>query len=207
MKMKKFLVMCLAALLVLSITACGTAAGGSQPSDITSSSQTEEDSSSNSDSDSDSSEIVPEMITGTLYAPFSQNDVLEVDFNYEEGTCTPESIADALTEWTGLVFDISSSMEGDIVMVDWKSSSSFAEGEPPAPQKEGFEFYDQETMRWFMLNSLCSSIQANMEASDVFYSIEGGDLNDLGLDQDFNPAVAYNRISNSNVVVIFGGEG
>lgn len=52
-----------------------------------------------------------------------------------------------------------------------------------------------------IINSLCSSIRVNMGVSDVFYSIEGGDLNDLGLDQDFNPAIAYNRIDNTNVVI------
>jgi len=199
--MKKILVIGIAIIFALSMVACGKDTGGSQSSgsDITSQSP-----SKNSTSGTDSTETDSDMITGTLYAPFAKADVREIDFGYEEGTCTPERIAAALTEWTGLVYDITSSTDGDAVIVDWKSSSSFAEGQPPEPQKEGFEFFDQETMRWFMLNSLCSTIRVNMGVSDVFYSIEGGDLNDLGLDQDFNPAIAYNRISNPNVVIVSG---
>jgi len=205
--MKKVLLMGLAIMLALSMAACGTDAGDSQASGSDTTSQTPPSTSSAPETDvsePNSSETEPDMITGTLYAPFAEADIRETDFGYEEGTCTPERIAAALTEWTGLVYDITSSTDGDAVIVDWKSSSSFAEGQPPEPQKEGFEFFDQETMRWFMLNSLCSTIRVNMGVSDVFYSIEGGDLNDLGLDQDFNPAIAYNRISNPNVVIVSG---
>lgn len=203
--MKKVLLIGLASILVLSMAACGTDAGGSQSSGSDTTSQTQQSTSSSSEMNStepNSSELEPDMITGTLYAPFAESDIREADFGYEEGACTPERIATALTEWTGLVFDITSTIDGDAVIVSWKSSSSFAQGQPPAPQKEGFEFFDQETMRWFMLNSLCSTIQMNMGVSDVFYSIEGGDLNDLGLDQDFNPAIAYNRISNPNIIIV-----
>lgn len=204
--MKKILVISLAVIFVLSMAACGAEPGGSQAPGSDTTLQTPHSISSAPEADSTqtiSSDTEPDMITGTLYALFAEGDIREADFGYEEGACTPERIAEALTEWTGLVYDITSTtIDGDAVIVDWKSSSSFAEGQPPDPQKEGFEFYDQVTMRWFMLNSLCSSIRVNMGVSDVFYSIEGGDLNDLGLDQDFNPAIAYNRIDNINVVIM-----
>lgn len=203
--MKKVLLTGLAVILTILIAACGTDSGGANSSDMETTSQTL--SSTSSEHKAESSETGLDMITGTLYAPFAQNDIREIDFGYEEGSCTPERIAAALTGWTGLIFDISATVENDTVIVDWKSSSSFAEGQPPAPQKEDFEFYDQETMRWFMLNSLCSTIRINMGISDVFYSIEGGDLNSLGLEHDFNPSVAYNRINNPNIVIVSGVKG
>jgi hypothetical protein len=207
--MKKILVMALASILALSMAACETKTEESQSASVTTTSQTTQSTSAAPETDStqnNNAETEPElsMITGTLYAPFADIDIRETDFGYEEGNCTPERIAAALTEWTGLVFDITSVIDGDIVQVDWKSSSSLAEGQPPEPQKEGFEFYDQETMRWFMLNSLCFNILANMNVTDVYYSLEGSDLNDLELGQDFNPAIAYNKIDNSHVVVVFG---
>ena len=191
--MKKLLLSGLAVLLTLAMAACGTNSGDSTSSNPTSGSQTS----------SQSGDPSPEMITGTLYAVFGKNSVNEFDFGYEEGTCTPEKIAAALSEWTGLAFDITSDIDTayNAVTVDWTSNSSFAEGQPPEPQKEGFEFYDQESMRWFMLNSLCRTIRKNMGNVDVFYSIEGDDLNDLGLDADFNPGIAYNRMDSSNVAV------
>jgi hypothetical protein len=212
--MKKILTMALAVILALSTAACGTETAETPETKettttaaATTAAQTTQATTAAPEADStqpENTEAELSMITGTLYAPFAAIDVREMDFGYEEGTCTPEKIAAALTEWTGLVFDITSTIDGDAVKVDWKSGSSLAEGQPPEPQKEGFEFYDQETMRWFMLNSLCYTILANMDVSDVYYSLEGSDLNDLELGQDFNPAIAYNRIENPSVVVAVG---
>jgi hypothetical protein len=217
--MKKVLLMTLAGILALSLVACKEKNSESQSSGTTSKAPQSTTAAPESDTTSPTSQTTaapetdsvqtdnpdsePNMITGTLYGPLGESHILEIDFGYEEGNCTPERIAEALSEWTGLVYDITATvdLEYDNVIVDWKSTSSFAQGEPPIPQKEGFEFYDQETMRWFMLNSLCSSIRVNMGISDVFYSIEGTDLNELGLEQDFNPAIAYNKIDNPNVVI------
>jgi hypothetical protein len=212
--MKKVLAMTLAGILALSIVACKKENGESQSAGTTSQTSqsttapkadsTQADNSESNSTQADNSEDEPNMITGTLYAPFADIDIREMDFGYEEGKCTPERIAEALTEWTGLVYDITATvdLEYNTVIVDWKSDSSFAKGEPPIPQKEGFEFYDQETMRWFMLNSLYNTIRVNMGINDVYYSIDGSDLNDIGLEQDFNPAIAYNKLENPHIVIV-----
>lgn len=228
--MKKALLICLAALLMFTAAACVTTNINPQTSNPSSGSQTQKSESSDAkiesskkapessqqepDISTPSSEITtdepnepidepiddPEILSGTLYAVFSEYDILEMDFGFEDGSA-PEAIAAALSQWTGLAFDITAEVDSNAVIIDWKSTSSFAEGQPPEYQNEGFEFYDQNTMRWFMLNSLCSSIRMNTDINDVYYSIEGGDLNDLDLGQDFNPSIAYNLIENPNIVI------
>jgi hypothetical protein len=146
-------------------------------------------------------DYAPDMITGTLYGPYSDEYILEMDFGYEAGTCTPAKIADALSAWTGLNYDITYTADEEAVYIDWTASSSLATGQPAEEQLEDFTFYDAYTLRWFMLNSMASTVLANMDVQDVYYSVDGGDLNDLELDQDFNPAFAFNDLEGENVVI------
>lgn len=141
--------------------------------------------------------------TGTIYAVFNKKDVRENAFSYPQNACTPLTVAQALTAWTGLQFSISFEFDaqGNCYRVDWKADSSLATGQPPEQQKEDFRFYDADTLRWFMLNSLCRSIRENLEHTDVYYSLNGADLNALELGVDFNPAIAYNRMDDINVIV------
>lgn len=143
---------------------------------------------------SEEPEPEPELVTGTLSAVFGAEYVLRREFGYEEGFCTPEEIAEALSAWTGLYFSVESAYDPEygIYVIDWKSDSSLVLGEP---QSEEFDFYDQDSLRWFMLNSLCRSVRDNMpQEVDVYYSIEGEDLNGLDLGADFNPSIPYNRM-------------
>jgi len=192
--MKKFLLAGIAIVLALALTACGTNSGDSAAS------------SSPAVSPSASPEAAPtaapNMLIGTLCAVFSADDIREVDFGYEEGICTPLDIADALSELTGLNFDISYEIDpaNNAVIIDWLETSSLATGQPPEVQDEDYFFFDVVSLRWFMLNSMYTSIRENLGDMDVFYSVNGGDMNELELDVDFNPAIAYNKIEDTNVV-------
>ena len=194
--MKKLIMMTLALAFSMFLAACGSntpTPSGNNTSSLPTSSPTQ------------STEApAPEMITGTLYAVFSEDEVRELDFGYEKGTCTPEKIAAALSEWTGLDFNITAELDAqyNTVTIDWSTDSAMATGQPPEVQKDNFHFYDEEQLRFFMLNSLCRTIRENMGKLDVFYSLEGnGDnMNDLGLDLDFNPAIAYNKMEDSRVL-------
>ena len=199
--MKKLLVAALAILLALAITACVPSPVDMMSQDPQSESPVSqaEPSSETEVSDPDPG---PNVITGTIYAVFNAESIREQDFGYED-YCTPDRVAEALSAWTGLNFDISYEIfqEDGIITVDWKSSSSLIAG-PPDPQNEDFFFFDVDSLRWFMLNSLCMSIRENMDGDfDVFYSLDGGDMNALELSVDFNPAIAYNHIDDSQVVV------
>lgn len=183
-------------LLMVSLAACGSNTPTPSGSN-TSSQQTGLPTQSTEDP-------APEMITGTLYAVFDEDEVRESDFGYEEGTCTPEKIAAALSEWTGLDFTITSELDAqyNTVIIDWSTDSAMATGQPPETQKEEFHFYDEEQLRFFMLNSLCRTIRENMGKIDVFYTLggNGDNMNDLGLDLDFNPGIAYNKVEDSRVL-------
>ena len=49
---------------------------------------------------------------------------------------------------------------------------------------------------------LCRTIRENMGKLDVFYSLggNGDNMNDLGLDLDFKPGIAYNKMKDSRVL-------
>ena len=143
----------------------------------------------------------PDMITGTIYGVITASDIKQNDFGYEDGKCDPEKIAAALSEWTGLNFAISFKVNDDgAYVIDWKSDSTLATGSPPEPQKEEFHFFDADSLRWFMLNSLCYTVRRNLGDADVYYSADGIDLNTLELDYDFNPVFAYNSIEDERVI-------
>lgn len=186
--MKRMISAILLLLLIVASTACENNTSSPQTNSTTKSTK----------------DPAPELITGTLYAVFSEDEIREFDFEYEYGTCTPEMIAEALSKWTGLDFNITAAlnMQSNTVTIDWSADSTLAIGQPPESQKKEFHFYDEEQLRFFMLNSLCHTIRENMGQLDVFYSLEGdGDnMNDLGLDLDFNPAIAYNKLEDSRVL-------
>ena len=194
--MKKVLLIGLAIILALAVTAC----------EISSDNSAVSSSPSVSPVASPSPEVTPSaepnMMVGTLCAVFSADDIREVDFGYEEGMLTPIDIADALSDLTGLNFKMDYEIDpaNNTVTVDWAETSSLATGQPPEIQDEDYFFFDVVSLRWFMLNSMCTSIRENLGDMDVFYSVNGGDMNELELDVDFNPAIAYNKIEDPNVI-------
>lgn len=202
--MKRITLLFLSLALMVSLAACGNNTPAPSESDISTPSVSNASSQQTSSPTQSEKNLAPERITGTLYAVFSENDVREMDFGYEEGACTPEKIAAALSEWTGLDFNMTVELDTqyNTVIIDWSADSAMATGQPPETQKEEFHFYDEEQLRFFMLNSLCRTIRENMGKLDVFYSLggNGDNMNDLGLDLDFNPAIAYNKMEDSRVL-------
>ena len=198
--MKRIVLLFLSLVLIVSLAACGNNTPAPSESDI----PTPSGSNTSSQQTSSPAQSTEAPAPGTLYAVFSEDEVREFDFGYEEGTCTPEKIAAALSEWTGLDFTMTAALDAqyNTVIIDWSTDSAMATGQPPEPQKDAFHFYDEEQLRFFMLNSLCRTIRENMGTLDVFYSLggNGDNMNDLGLDLDFNSAIAYNKIEDSRVL-------
>ena len=223
--MKNILVTILVIFLILVMTACENNTVTSQQSQNGSSTSTTSDqkedsessaeassskqedpevSSQNSEETTSSEQKDPDMIVGTLYAIFSESETREFDFGYEDGTLTPEKIANSLTDLTGLNFHISVTnvnTEWNSITIEWEDDSAFVTGSPPEPQKDDFHFFDSDSMRWFMLNSLCRTIRENYGEVDVYYTINNGmDINDIGLGVDFNPSIPYNQVEDSRVL-------
>ena len=98
------------------------------------------------------------------------------------GDLTVETIAMALSELTGLRFDITAMRNGpDGVTIDWSYDGTLFTG-PSDEQNEGdFPFSNYDSLAWFMLDSMDLSIKRNLPfVEEVYYTMDGG--NELILD-------------------------
>ena len=123
-----------------------------------------------------------------LIADFSSGSALAEEFDLiqrETRTmeeATPEAMAQALSEWSGLDFSLNSAaVEDGAVTVDWAVDSTLVAGLDDREQKEEFSFYDIDSLRWFMMDSLCSTLAANLGEVEVYYTMDGGQ--DLAFDE------------------------
>ena len=113
----------------------------------------------------------------TLYADFSWGspdlEISEYELGYS-GELTPEMLLEGLSNLTGLDFiaDVEIAQLG--FSVDWKNESTLLANRDGRPQNEGFEFVDNESVRWFMMDSLCRTLLANFNEDNVFYTMNGG---------------------------------
>ena len=197
---KKILCIALAMFLAVSFCSCIVVNYDAPPSSASSSSV--EQNSSEEYQQSSYSDPDTDLITGTVYGVFDESNIKEHDFGYEDGDCDPVKIAEALSDWTGLIFSVSFEISGDgSYLINWESDSSLVTGFMPENQGSEFHFLDSGSLRWFMLNSLCYSIRRNMPGDvDVYYSANSVDLNDLELDYNFHPSFPYNSIENPHVI-------
>ena len=124
----------------------------------------------------------------TLVADFSSGSEQAEEFDLiqrETRTveeATPEAMAQALSEWSGLDFTLNSAaVEDGAVTVDWAADSTLVAGLDDREQKEEFRFYDIDSLRWFMMDSLYSTLTANLGEVEVYYTMDGGQ--DLAFDE------------------------
>ncbi len=88
---------------------------------------------------------------------------------------TAESLAEALSQWSGLDFTLESvSCSEDAVTVDWAANSTLVAGLDDREQKEDFFFYDSVSLRWFMMDSLYRTLTENLGVDAVYYTMDGG---------------------------------
>ncbi len=84
-------------------------------------------------------------------------------------------IADALSDWTGLSFDINGITLGDdSITADWAASSTLIAGLDDREQKDEFHFFDAVSLNWFMMDSMARTLKFNFGVSTVYYSADGG---------------------------------
>lgn len=165
-------------MIVCLLTACGsespseastssTSADSSQSaalSDVTESSEPEESSQNAEDSTQ----------TDTLYSVFGSGDIKEYPIEYTGDRKTAEELANELSELTGLDFNITATKTDDGLIVDWAVDSTLIAGLGDREQKEEFHFFDHDSLSWFMMDSLCHTLTENLDAENIYYTMDGG---------------------------------
>lgn len=155
----------LSIILILSMSMCLLAACGSR----TSSSE------STSSNPPESSQSAAESThTDVLYAVFSADDVKEYPIKYTGEKKNAEELAQELTKLTGLDFIITASKTDDGLIVDWSADSTLVAGLDDRKQKEDFFFSDNVSLSWFMMDSLWRTLTENLDAENIYYTMDGG---------------------------------
>ena len=158
--MKKRSIFLTLAILICLLSACGRA---SSSSDSASSKQAKP-----LQSEEESTQ------TDILYAVFSAEDVKEYPIEYTGNKKTAEELAGELTGLTGLDFFITASKTDDGWIVDWAADSTLIAGLDDREQKEEFHFFDHDSLCWFMMDSLWRTLTENLNAENIYYTMDGG---------------------------------
>jgi len=131
--------------------------------------------------------------TAMLYPEFTHGDVdIEPQEMTYTGELTPQILAQGLSEATGLIFKVQAGQLADgTLTIDWALDSTlFADSTERARQAEAL-FLDEESLRWFMLDSMEHTVRANMEVTSVYFTMDGG--KPLTLDNLY-PAVDFGEM-------------
>lgn len=122
-----------------------------------------------------------EAKTAILIADFSCGKV-EGDYTKQlempyEGELDALILAQGLSDWSGLDFTIDQATltEDHGLIIDWSEYSTLIHGLDDREQKEEFHFYDAESLNWFMMDSLYHTLMENLDVSEVYYTMEGGE--------------------------------
>lgn len=103
----------------------------------------------------------------------SDPDIKQHEWFYT-GELTYDQLAAGLSEITGLDFSVSIKEVADGLAVAWKPDSTLIANLGDQEQKEEFFFFDVDSMRWFMLDSLWLTLTGNFEVENVYYTDSEG---------------------------------
>ena len=112
--------------------------------------------------------------TDILYAVFNAKTVKEYPIEYTGEKNNAVLLANELTELTGLDFNITASKTDDGLIVDWAADSTLIAGLDNREQKQEFFFFDNVTLSWFMMDSLCRTLTENLGVENIYYTMNGG---------------------------------
>lgn len=119
---------------------------------------------------------VASAASATLIADFSSGSVepnIKKLVHKSRQAATAEELAKALSAWTGLNFTVTVAQKGDALVVDWAADSTLIANLDDRPQKKEFHFFDADSMRWFMMDSLWRTLNEAFH-KDVYYTMDGG---------------------------------
>lgn len=112
--------------------------------------------------------------TDILYAVFYTDGVEEYPIEYIGAQKIAEELAQELSELTGPDFTITASRVEDGWIVDWAADSTLVAGLDDREQKEEFFFFDYDSQCWFMMDSLWRTLTENLDAENIYYTMDGG---------------------------------
>lgn len=95
----------------------------------------------------------------------------ETYYSYED--ITYEAIAEAMTNMSGLDFFVTFNETDDAFYVDWSLDSTLIANLDDRVQNEDYFFFDADSMRWFMMDSMMRTLNEN-GVSEVYYTMDGG---------------------------------
>ena len=179
--MKKLCIFLTSTMLICVLTAC-VSAPASEVRNSTNSTESSASSQSvqtsavtDSSEPAESSQSAAESTrTDILYAVFGAEDVKEYPIEYSGTQKTAEELATELSKLTGLDFTITADKTDDGWSVDWAANSTLVAGLDDREQKEDFFFFDQDSLRWFMMDSLWRTLTENLNAENIYYTMDGG---------------------------------
>ena len=58
--------------------------------------------------------------------------------------------------------------------MDWAADSTLVAGLDDREQKEEFFFFDYDSQCWFMMDSLWRTLTENLDAENIYYTMDGG---------------------------------
>lgn len=121
----------------------------------------------------------PPTKTATIITVF--NESMDIDISTKRytanyiGDLDVKLLTQKLSEISGLDFTINSaSVHGSTAKVDWSVNSTLVAGLDDREFKEGFHFFDVDTLNFFMMDSLMHTIRENFGVEEVFYTMDGG---------------------------------
>ncbi|WP_027398454.1 hypothetical protein [Anaerovorax odorimutans] len=94
-------------------------------------------------------------------------------FKYS-GKLTAKTLAKGLSQLTGLDFIITVSNKDENIYIDWAQDSTLIANLDDREQYEEFFFFDCDSMRWFMMDSLWRTLKENLGVENVYYTMNGG---------------------------------
>lgn len=155
--MKKILILLLTGLLAITLTACTEKQNGGN--------ETQEE--EKPDGVLRSAILVFDFSCGS---PEGGNIRTEIYESYSE-TIDDTELIYALSTVSGLDFNVTVSLsDNGRVIADWAADSTLIAGLDDREQNEEFFFYDADSLRWFMMDSLWKTLGA----SEIYYTMDGG---------------------------------
>lgn len=118
--------------------------------------------------------------TATLLMDFTAGsnveDVRPVALEHE--ISVPE-LCSALEEATGIQFDFTVTSSPDGCTVTWQESSALIQGETPQDENQDYVFYDDDLLRWFLLDTVWRNLTGEFGMEQVVYTGPDGAALDL----------------------------
>ncbi len=109
--------------------------------------------------------------TDTLRMDFTAGSNVEDVRTVElEAAVTPAALCDTLEELTGIQFDFTVAQNGDVYTVAWQDTSALILGETPQDEHQDYVFYDDDLLRWFMLDTVWRNLTEEYGAKEVLYT-------------------------------------